>query len=494
MQKNKIKQSILVIDDNSDDVDVVKNIFMGRYRVFASLSGEKGLQRAVADPQPDLILLDVHMAGMNGYEVCEKLKANDKTKKIPVIFVSADNEVVSEVHGLNLGAVDFITKPLIPELVSIRVSTHLSLETYHHQLEYIIETNVKELEQQYEEIINKELLYRNLLDSIEDGVLLVDENGLIDMINPSVCNMFGYSQKELIGQPIEILIPNRFKNHEGKRTDFIKKKESSSLNRNRRSVFSHGQADIGFDHENKSVRLPGDLVAKRKNGSEFPVNITLSKIDSMTGKKVTVVVQDMTERKFWEYQLTSMAMKDALTGLANRAQFEIDLAQANRVYQSHQTSFALILIDLDNFKPVNDTYGHQAGDDMLRHIASILKKQVRDIDTVARLGGDEFAIIYVGEVDNDIVLKFSERIMRSINTPLIIGRNPVTVGCSIGININVDVVLDNKEIFRRADIALYESKNKGRNCATVYFDQEKRECPDINEQIKSNIHLRELAR
>mgnify|MGYP003933198023 CR=1 FL=1 len=481
-------ESILIIDDSSDTIDILKDIFKDKYRTFAALSGEKGLERASRDPRPDLILLDIQMPGMDGYEVCEKLKANERTKKIPVIFISADNDVESEVHALELGAIDFITKPLVPELVRVRIATHLSLEFYQHHLEYMVETNVKQLEQQYEDIIKKELLYRNLLDSIEDSVLLVNEKGVIELINPSVSDMFGYNPKELIGQPIEILIPDRFKDHVGIRDHFINSKESSSLQRNRRSLSNNGKLDLDYDHENKSVRLPGDLVAKRKDGSEFPVAITLSTIESKNERKVTAVVQDLTERKFWEDKLTSMAMKDALTGLSNRTQFEIDLDYANTVSQRNHTSFALILIDLDNFKPVNDTYGHQAGDDMLRHVASILKKQVRDIDSVARLGGDEFAIIYMGDIKKNTVLKFSERIMKAVNSPLIIEGNQVMVGCSIGINIMTDEVLENKGIFRRADIALYESKNKGRNCVTLYSEQEKKEYLNTNEQINSNVH------
>jgi putative two-component system response regulator len=155
MSEKKDKQTILVVDDISDNIDVLSSVLRSQYRVKAALNGERALKIANGTSQPDMILLDIMMPGMDGYEVCSKLKANPATAKIPVMFVTAKNQEADEQKGLELGAVDYITKPISPALVQARVQTHLALYDQSRLLEQKVRERTAELQRTRQEIIRR---------------------------------------------------------------------------------------------------------------------------------------------------------------------------------------------------------------------------------------------------------------------------------------------------------------------------------------------------
>ncbi len=152
---NTGKQTVLVVDDTPENIDVLSGVLRPDYRVKAALNGERALKIAAAEPRPDIILLDIMMPGMDGYEVCEKLKADPATAKIPVIFVTAKTEVADEQHGFELGAVDYITKPISPSLVQARVHTQLALYDQNRELERKVRERTEELIETRMEIIRR---------------------------------------------------------------------------------------------------------------------------------------------------------------------------------------------------------------------------------------------------------------------------------------------------------------------------------------------------
>jgi len=149
------KQVILVVDDTPENIDVLSGTLRSEYKVKAALNGEKALKLAFTEPHPDLILLDIMMPGMDGYEVCRALKANPRTHKIPVVFITAKSEVADEQKGLEMGAVDYITKPISPPIVKIRVQTHLALSNQNHILEKKVIERTEQLNQTRLEIIRR---------------------------------------------------------------------------------------------------------------------------------------------------------------------------------------------------------------------------------------------------------------------------------------------------------------------------------------------------
>ena len=162
MEEKTEKSTILVVDDTPENIDVLNGILKPEYQIKVALNGEKALKVAQSDPQPDLILLDIMMPDIDGYEVCQRLKSDPKTAKIPIIFVSAMTEVTDETKGFSLGAVDYITKPVSPAIVRARVKNHLSLTAARQQLETLSQKLGKYLSPQ---------IYRSIFEGTRDTLL-----------------------------------------------------------------------------------------------------------------------------------------------------------------------------------------------------------------------------------------------------------------------------------------------------------------------------------
>jgi adenylate cyclase len=162
MEQKTEKSTILVVDDTPENIDVLNGILKPEYQIKVALNGEKALKVAQSDPQPDLILLDIMMPDIDGYEVCQRLKSDPKTAKIPIIFVSAMTEVTDETKGFSLGAVDYITKPVSPAIVRARVKNHLSLTAARQQLETLSQKLGKYLSPQ---------IYRSIFEGTRDTLL-----------------------------------------------------------------------------------------------------------------------------------------------------------------------------------------------------------------------------------------------------------------------------------------------------------------------------------
>lgn len=285
----KSQACILVVDDKPENIDVLSNILQDTYNVLAATSGEKALEIARRQNKPDLILLDVKMPGIDGYATCHKLKSNEDTLHIPIIFVTAENDVESEERGLTLGAVDYITKPFNPALIMVRIANQLDLKRHRDNLEIVVKERTKELHNEHKKSLKSERLYRGLMEAAPDSIILVNKQGGIELVNKTVTKMFGYGLEELQGHPIEILIPNRFvKQHVALRNRYNKK--------------AHGRESFSIDN----------LVGLRKDGSEFPVDISLSPMDADKGSMVICIIRNMTEQKKIAEQLRQAHKMEAL--------------------------------------------------------------------------------------------------------------------------------------------------------------------------------------
>ena len=196
------RPAILVVDDSPENLDILKDALAGNYSVRPALHGTLALKLALKEPQPDLILLDVMMPGMDGYEVCQRLKADVRTRNIPVIFITAKTLVADEVKGLAVGGVDYIHKPISPPVVQARVKVHLDLQQAHRKTDAqnIELYNInKKLLSILDQLSNSEERFRNLVQTIPDIVYKIDADGRFTFINKAI-ERLGYQQAELIGQ------------------------------------------------------------------------------------------------------------------------------------------------------------------------------------------------------------------------------------------------------------------------------------------------------
>jgi len=167
MSESNQKATILIVDDTPANIDILQGLLSDRYRVKAAINGAMALKIASIKPLPDLILLDIMMPGMDGYEVCSKLKSNPDTQQIPVIFVTAMNETQDELRGLEIGAVDYITKPISPPILMARVQTHLALHNKSMLLEHLVTERTESLHREIEIRTKAELDLQFRLDELE---------------------------------------------------------------------------------------------------------------------------------------------------------------------------------------------------------------------------------------------------------------------------------------------------------------------------------------
>ena len=290
-----------------------------------------------------------------------------------------------------------------------------------------------------------EVFVSSVLSAVRDGIVTITSKGIIEIFNPGAEDIFGYKEHEVMGKNISMLMPEP---HQSAHDGYLEK-------------FKLGQST-------RDQGLPLEQLALRKNGQTFPVEVTLNTIQIDDEIKVTGVVRDVTERKEWEKKIKEMALTDPLTRLANRNKFETRLNESLIHAQRFKSLFALLMIDLDKFKPVNDSFGHPVGDTLLQQVAEILVSSCREVDTVARLGGDEFAIILSGINEPEDAAIVARKLIDKLSQPFEIDNNKIQIGASVGISCYPNDTVDINELIRMADEALYLSKKEGRNTYRFY--------------------------
>jgi diguanylate cyclase (GGDEF)-like protein/PAS domain S-box-containing protein len=286
---------------------------------------------------------------------------------------------------------------------------------------------------------------RSILDGVRDAIITINTHGIIESVNPATETIFGYQEIEMIGKNISMLM-----------SESMRSQHDIYIER-----FVQG-------HAKRAIVNPYEQTAQRKDGTSITVDVTLNTMTIANELKIMGVLRDITKHKQWENEIKRLAMTDPLTGLANRNHYTLRLEGAAALSKRNKQPFALLLIDLDKFKPVNDTYGHAIGDALLQHVAQTLINCCREVDTIARLGGDEFAIILVPtENDIDAVIP-AQRIIDQLSQQVLIEEHTITIGASIGISYYPTNSSDIEELQRQADAALYQAKESGRSTYHIF--------------------------
>jgi diguanylate cyclase (GGDEF)-like protein len=337
-----LKKYILIVDDVVDNLRLLSDMLRQTgYETRCARNGNTAL-KSIVDKIPDLILLDIRMPDLDGYEVCQILKKEPKTTNIPIIFLSASDNIKSKIQGFKAGAVDYITKPFYMEEVLLRVQNQIAFQS-----------------------ARKEILYLN--QKLQEQIIIEQE----------------------------------------------KAKELSEIN---------------------------------------------SKLQ-----------QEIEARQQAEQKLAYDALHDSLTGLPNRSLLieRIHLAITKMKYNQNY-GFAILFLDLNRFKTINDSLGHNIGDLLLVAFAKLLQENIRELDLVARLGGDEFVILLEQITSLKDTMIVIERILQQLETPIKIEENLVSIGASIGIALSSSQYEDSSQILRDADIAMYRAKTRGKSQYEVF--------------------------
>jgi diguanylate cyclase (GGDEF)-like protein/PAS domain S-box-containing protein len=304
-------------------------------------------------------------------------------------------------------------------------------------------TNLRQIRKELEK---SQQQLQAVIQNAMDGIIIISESGDIHGFNPAAEKIFGYSQQEALGINVKMLMPEpRRSEHDGYILRYLQTGEGRVLGVRGREV-----------------------TAMRKNGELFPLELSASEM-SLGGQRYFIgIIRDITERKEAEKRITYLAHHDYLTGLPNRALFMDRLERALLLAKRNQYKEALLFLDLDEFKRVNDTLGHDSGDMLLQEAAKRLNKVTRASDTAARLGGDEFAVILNNVKEKEEAAIVAKKIIAEVSAPFDLKGQRCEVGCSVGIALFPDDSEDSASLLRHADEAMYRSKQRGKNTFTFY--------------------------
>jgi diguanylate cyclase (GGDEF)-like protein/PAS domain S-box-containing protein len=278
-----------------------------------------------------------------------------------------------------------------------------------------------------------------LLDSMPDGVVILDGDGRIVFANRQLERMTAYTRLELIRRKIELLVPPRLR----------------AIHEEHREPAARSMPE-GRPMGTSQRHFP----ARRKDGTEFSADIALGWIATPKGRHAMAVIRDITQRVQLESAVEHMALHDPLTGLANRTLFLDRLSQAILDWRRDRRKVALVVLDVNAFRDVNDAYGHLVGDQVLCRIALRLGARLRAADTVARLGGDEFAWILPRVAGREAAEHMVQELLSTELRGFVVGPQSIEVGLSAGIAVCPDVGEDSDTLLRHAELELYSAKRR----------------------------------
>ena len=308
-----------------------------------------------------------------------------------------------------------------------------------------------------------------ILKTALDSIVVLNRNGIIERVNDATEGLFGYKQKELIGNSISMLIPEQF---------------SEDCESQLKSLCTSSSQNI--------IGLTGpEILGLKKDGSRFPLELGISMMNIDGEVKFTGIIRDIFDLKAYQKKIEHQAYYDSLTGLPNRQfikdRLEQELASAKR----HNNIGAILFIDLDRYKIVNDVYGHKVGDELLVQVASRLRNLNRIEDTVGRLGGDEFLVIlsslsHYQEAATENAMIVARKIQQKLSEVYIIDEKYCSIGASIGVYLFPDDTTSVDSLIQQADFAMYNAKEAGRN-TVVLFDSKVRSRLELKYHLENKL-------
>ena len=562
---------VLVVDDDPIITEVIGGLLQNiSVTVRTANSSLAALRMAKLEPLPALILLDILMPEMDGYQVLAELRKIPETSGIPVIFVTALDAEIDEERGLSLGAVDYLTKPVKPGVLLARVLSQLELRSLREDrarrndwLEAEVQRRTNEIKQ-----INERLQF-----ALETSCIGIWEHDYSDGLcrwSDSLCALAGYDvgpgtihESMLLIHPEDapvyeqemrkamaaaepFFLPNFRMRHQaghwvwmesrgrviarneageallciGTLTDVTQRKVDEAKLRLTSTVFScvgdgicvtgadrliiftnaafsrmtgYSQAEVlgqnprilksgvqpaafyqaMWEQIDRYGNWQGEMINRRKDGSLVTEWLSISAVSDAVGKVNSYVgiSSDLSERKEISERIKHLSNYDSLTELPNRNLFSDHLDQAISTARRFERSAALILLDLDRFRLINDTLGPPVGDDILVEVSRRLLLQVRDGDTVGRRSGNEFGFVMANLGRESDAIALAQRMLEAISVPFELAGQSLVITASIGISIFSKDGETSEELFKAADGALLRAKNAGRNTFRFYSPQ-----------------------
>ena len=554
-----LKPKVLAIDDTPVNLLTLGAALKADFDLQLATSGPMGIGLALQQ-RPDVILLDIMMPGMDGFETCTRLKAEPTLRDIPVIFVTALHEQGAELKGLELGDADYITKPIQVDIARQRIRNLVEREQLRRQVMAQRDQLVAEIA----EHTQTQAELKKVTTAIEQSpasVVITDLDAIIQYVNPRFTEVTGYSAAEAIGKNPRILqsgqtssdtypqlwnqvtsgniwkgeLINKRKNGEvywedcqispvknaagvitsyvAVKTDITERKAAQEKILLAASVFASAREGIAIttldgtfiDVNDAFTRITGysrdealgkhsrmlnsglqskefyqtlweqlstkghwygEIWNRRKGGEVYAEMLTISTVhnEQGTAQHYVALFSDITALKEHQKELDHIAHYDVLTGLPNRVLLADRLRQGMTQSVRRGQQLAVIFLDLDGFKVINDTHGHEAGDLLLMTVAKRMKHALRDGDTLARIGGDEFVAVLMDMDDASTSMPLLNRLLEAAAQPVQLLSVALKVSASLGVTFYPQTFdIDAEQLLRQADQAMYQAKLAGKN-------------------------------
>ena len=441
--------AILIVDDNAAKRLALRAMLTPLGHPVVEVDSGRAALQVLQHQTFAMILMDVRMPTLNGFETARLSREQTQGRRTPIIFItsmgSEDGEAASAYAS---GAVDFIFTPVLPEVLRAKVAAFVELFVQSQELQSSLES----ITALNAALRDSDVLTQAVLDNVADGIFILDEKGRIESVNLSVGRLFGYSPEEPVGHPFAFMIAPESRT------------ELSSLD----------TVEVGAEGLRGTPKRAIETVGCRKDGSTFAMELERSEIRHGDRSFTLATVRDVSERKAYTEALEHQALHDGLTGLANRILFSDLVSRALATARRADEPRAVLVMDLDGFKQVNDTLGHEGGDHLLRQIGSRLEAALRDTDTVARLGGDEFAVLPGEATDLSSAAVLAWKLQRTCEQGFMIDGELRHVSPSIGIALFPDHGSSTTELLHRADLAMYVAKRSGHGYAVFDAAHERR--------------------
>ncbi len=417
------KTEILVVDGDTTSSREMADWFGETYEVLWASTEAEGLDLA-RTTRPALMLVNHALPSSSGFDFLEHLKQNPRLRDIPIIFVFDQKEVEQEALALDLGVADTITKPYHPRLLARRVSNVVSREMLRTELG------------------RREAEWRAMLNAVPDLMFRLDRRGTYLSVFARNPELLKRPKRQLLSRNVKDVLPP----------------EAAEMTLAAIAEAAESGASYGREIE---LRLP--------DGNHwFELSMARADVGQEAEPTFILLSRDITLRKRAELEITRLARQDALTGLPNRGYFielsERSLAMAQRC----NVGLALLYIDLDKFKPINDTHGHQTGDLVLKEAALRMRSGLRSSDTVGSMGGDEFMILLTDVESAESAFQVAEKVRGRLEEPILVDGKSLDLSCSVGIALYPDHAPTFQGLSHCADLAMYAAKREGRNAVKVF--------------------------
>lgn len=434
--------SVLLVEDNPADARLLQEMVAASGDHDIVLHPCRKLSDAMERVEAgttDCVLLDLSLPDVNGLDGIDRFR--ERFPHLPIVILTglANEDVALE--ALQAGAQDYLVKGSI-EGDGVKRAVRYAIERKSADVELARLGRQNEL----------------ILDSAGDGICGLDPQGMVTFANPAAAQLLGCPREELLGTRLHDVVHPKGAPGDG-----------------------HDATDCPIHAalaDESEVHADNDIFWRCDQAS-FPVDYTVSPYAAKgAGHGAVITFKDITERKRAENQLQYLADHDVLTGLFNRRRFGEELTQQIAVTGRVNMESALLVLDIDNFKFINDALGHPAGDELIRSISGQLKGRIRRADIVARLGGDEFALLLTG-TSADAAIELAEELNAMVRSHRVLARDkPVQVTTSIGLTMVDSPDLSAEQLLMEADVAMYEAKGSGRDRAVLFT----RDTPSPNAQ------------